>query len=269
MSSNIVAGDTTENTVVETSVPEAPINRFNAFTSLELKLALVRQEIDCWEEALTEQAAVSGSDGGAAEPDVVGAHVLVAAADPASYLYLPAPPVEFDYDRLVMVGSPAPRLATSAAPGLPLVDTGTTGYGPEIDLFIEEVSAALNPAGGMPEMTTVLTQGRAKDEVVKRRRSRPVLIREVWEEPAYIAERTPIGELAEGPTRPTLAAGVDVAQLVVEEVAADNWDETFGDVEELFSIVRNQMDCWQALEVSDAAQVEQFESSLRYTDSKN
>lgn len=319
MSSIITTGETREKGVVETSVPEAPVNGFKAFTSLELKLVLVRQEIDCWEDALSEQAAVSGSDPGAAEPeatdsidrldgapevaelliisrasdetghptsrppndpaivrgrdgakpDVVGAHDLVPGADPASHLYLPAPPVEFDYDRLAMVGSPTPPLATLAAPGHPLLETGATVYGPEIDLFIEEVFEALNSPSGMPDMTTVLTLGRAKTGVPKRRRSSPVLIREVWEEPAYIADRTPSWDSVEGSTRTTLAAGVDVAQLVVEEVAADQWDETFGDVEELFSIVRNQMDCWQTLESSDAAQVEQFEASLRYTDSRN
>ncbi|MHC4698155.1 MAG: tetratricopeptide repeat protein [Planctomycetota bacterium] len=237
----IVQRPTLSSTVVGVSAPPTEI-RHMVIKALEQDLTAVRREIECWEETLAEQAEARRLADLAA--DAMPGLAFVPVTDPEPHLYPPLPPVEPIYLRLLTMGTEL--LPTTTVDG----DGNDAPFSP--DPWPNHLVTS------MPEMTTIVTLSSACE--TDRVEEGPFPIGEIWEGPLAQWAPMPPDAPRETPTRVTLGAGIDIAEHVAKEISSD-WDVTFGDVQDLFSIVRNEMDCWEALESSRAARLAQSKSA--------
>jgi hypothetical protein len=259
--------------VLEKQATQDRFGRLAEFLKLELQLARVREEIDCWEETLEDQTRerelieeaiyeppptdAFDSDPGmwftpsgvepaernetsktdflqeSAAPRATDHRASAIVAEPGAEMYPPVPPVDISHARV------------SAADLKPRSTHGV--YGRDVDVVFEEILAVQQDPGKVPAINTMMTLGPSESATV--RSNRPLQVTaDAQRESTRRSDQT--GSAKRGRkksrdrSRPTMAAGVDVFDKVSEEVGSE-WNETFGDVQDLHSIVRNQMDCWQ------------------------
>ncbi|MFQ5592088.1 MAG: hypothetical protein ACE5HE_13060, partial [Phycisphaerae bacterium] len=249
----------------QTTEHEAKNSRFNTMKQLEMNLTQVRQEITCWEEILADLADASkpvervrealvvtphsdDASVGTTDRDLDADDQTKPADDGEGELDVPVPPVDPVHAALLgQVG--VQQTANAGAP-------------------VQERGRSDRPAGAVgdtepvvPEITTVVTLDSSKE------RARVVATpKKVVPGPSVQAKRAHSAARrtseAEAP-RPTMAARVEVAEAVANEITSA-WDATFGDVQDLLSVVRNELDCWQAEETSKASQTGRVEPDVDY-----
>ncbi|UCE59946.1 MAG: tetratricopeptide repeat protein [Phycisphaerales bacterium] len=200
--------------------------------SLERDLMYIREEIDCWEETIAEQHEAKRAN---QATDMGDPYSFIPASDLEPDLYPPAPPVPPIHITAVPARAKGTRtdrptsIAAMEPPEVPVVAVNKP-----IDMNgVIPIQTDAQPV--LPEMTTVMVMRPVPPSKIER--TRPFLVSETWKEPAQAPAKT--GE------------DFDVAQEVINDVTS-TWDEIFGDVQDLFSIVRNEMECWEAYDAEQA-----------------